>query len=151
MYIDFIGIQQHTKKVKIHRNVIFFAARALVRCAHLGGKSIRSRQVCRMSDCSSHEIESMEAREADRVMQNTLLPIEGLDKAMLEARGVVFGKENGLYIKADLPPGWEIAKQTPRDPRHMELRDSSGVVLLTMFVKKTPYSYVADTAMRIAK
>ena len=85
-------------------------------------------------------IEVQEAVGQQELVNGCELPfrVNGGDRKVLEAAGVVFGeKVDNLFCKATLPAGW--TKRATDHSMWSELVDDQGVVRATMFYKAAFY------------
>lgn len=69
-------------------------------------------------------------------------------RSALEARGVVFGTTvDKVLINAELPAGWGLVCNNPRDERHRSLLDEKGNIVAGVFLKNSGYDYYGDIYM----
>jgi hypothetical protein len=82
-----------------------------------------------------------EAAAANRVVNKTLFPINGLNKESWISLGVTFSESDyrpNSFVKAKLPANWTM-ECNQRDPRNIVIRDDKQKEMGRIFVKETSY------------
>lgn len=92
----------------------------------------------------SAAIEAKEARHSKALGSSDVVQVpkpSEKTKAILESRGVTFGKKvDDVLVQAKLPRGWMI-KRKAEDPRHIELVDDEQTTQACIFLKNSGYDY----------